>query len=129
MTTNNLDNSKREVSACCNAIPNNNFGVKKTCFVCGKPFTPAPLIEKGEKELESIVFQIDCSEKESKYFEKQLKDLFRQTLASQSKSYTEQIRGMKMKTNENYHIQRIMGYNQGIEDALAIISLINKDHE
>lgn len=48
----NNEQKSRELSKCCRAIPNNNFGAKKTCDICGKPFEPA-------EEKEDILMECD----------------------------------------------------------------------
>lgn len=63
MKNNKQINKEYEKSKCCGAIPNNNFGLKKTCFACDKPFISQ---EKGEthcqcKECKIKLHFSDCA--------------------------------------------------------------------
>lgn len=55
-----------EKSKCCGAIPNNNFGKKKTCFACGKPFEPKEATIVLPKKRNSGLIRKDWGTKEEK---------------------------------------------------------------
>lgn len=171
MTTNNLDNSKREEkSACCEKCgrekvlnrykkykielycPNGQCPLFEKNLIEVEPFTPAPLIEKGEcehfpsldsdncmrcnKPMTSLpdkeewdskfeeLFGYELRRPTNKFLAEPLKSFIKEVLTSQSKSYTEQIRGMKRTDEDQFGEDR--AYDEAIDD---IISLIDKDHE